>query len=108
MWTSSRWLTRDANDAVGFRGHAGLRRRVDDRAVDDVRNVVAGDAHFERVRRAAVGAGLLHGLVLAALDVVGRVASPMDDGVGPVLGDHEIDVVLFRGPPSSSPPKISP
>ena len=56
----------------------------------------AGDAHFECVRRAAVGAGLLHGLVLAALDVVGLVASPMDDGVGPVLGDHEVDVVLFR------------
>src|SRR5258708_69561 len=51
----------EAPDAVG--DDIALRRGVDDRAVDDEIDLVALHAHFERVDRFAVSAGLLHHFV---------------------------------------------
>src|SRR5437867_6784737 len=87
----------DADPVDSIRLHSGLRRAVHGAAVDHIVDLVAGDAHFERVHRFSTRIGFLDRVVRRLLrNVLGVVAVAPLDQPRAVLRHDEVQVALFR------------
>ena len=87
----------DPVKAVRLRRRPRPGRRVDDRAIDDVLDLVGPHTDFQGVSGLSTGVGLLHGIARRFLGDLPRLLPvPPFDEPRAVLRDHEVEIILRR------------